>query len=75
MKGVGDTANQDSGVGPGDTGGPGGSDGTTGNGDTGDTVDSGGSSTSPNVNQNMEFEAESWRDIMWRTRKSRRSGF
>lgn len=74
LKGVGDTANQDSGVGPSDTGGPGGSDGTTDPNDTDDTAGNGGTSTSPATYRSNNFEPEDWRDIMWRTRKNRRRG-
>ena len=81
LKGVTDTAFQDSGVGPSDTGIAGGggdtndTDDNTGGGDTNDTNDSGGGSTSPAAMQSdMGFEVESWRDVMWRTRKSRRRG-
>ena len=70
LKGNLDTAHQDSGVGPGnpnDTGGNGG-----GTGGPNDTGESGGGSTSAAVNRNIDFEAENWRDVMWRTRKARR---
>jgi hypothetical protein len=73
LKGEGDTAYQDSGVGPGDT------EDTDNNnpndtGDSDDTAGGAGNSTSPAVNRNTGFEGENWRDVMWRTRKSRRRG-
>ena len=74
LKGAGDTAYQDSGVGPGDSGGSDGNDNPNDTGDSDDTAGGAGTSTSPAVNMNIGFEGENWRDVMWRTRKSRRRG-
>lgn len=67
-----DTAVQNDGLGTTDTGFTG-SDSGDPNG-AGDTGESGGGSTSPAVYRNNDFSVEDWRDVMWRTRKSRRRG-
>ncbi len=73
LKGELDTAVQSGGLGLNDTGLIDTSD-TDNPNDTADTADTAGGSTSPAVYRSNNFEPEDWRDVMWRTRKSRRRG-